>query len=96
MSNWPRYDVSLELPVLDSYPDIYQSHQDTKIQAGSRLAANALLSTDTSLSNDVKNLRSIVTPRIPVIDREALDNGLAEIQDAYRDGWSSGSDNDDD
>lgn len=88
--------MSLELPVLDSYPDIYQSHGDTKIQADSRLAANALLSTDTSLSNDVKKLRSIIMPHIPVIDREALDNGLAEIEDAYRDGWSSGSDDDDD
>lgn len=88
--------MSLELPVLDSCPDIFQSHRDTKIQAGSRPAANALLSTDTSLSNDVKNLRSIVMPHIPVVDREALDNGLAEIEDAYRDGWSSGSDDDND
>lgn len=96
ISDCPRYDANLELPVLDSCPEIYRSHGDIIVQAGSKLAANALLSTDTSLSNDVKKLRSVITPHIPAVDREALDNGLAEIEDAYREGWSSGSDDDDD
>lgn len=55
-----------------------------------------ILSADASVSDDVKSLRSFVMPFIPSLERESLGNRLAEIVDAYHDGWASGSDSDDD
>lgn len=44
----------------------------------------------------IRTLRTESARLVPVNEREDLGNGLAELADAYQDGWSSGSDEDDD
>lgn len=52
------------------------------------------LRTDTSVFRRMKMLQSQVTKLFDTNEREFLSNGIAEIADAYRDDWSSGSDED--
>jgi hypothetical protein len=54
------------------------------------------LSTDSSLVQRIRNLRSDSAQLVPVNEREDLGNGLAELADAYQEGWFSGSDDDND
>ena len=54
------------------------------------------LTTDTSISAHMKDLRSQVLWSVNVDEREGLANDLAVIGDAYQDDWSSGSDDGDD
>lgn len=44
----------------------------------------------------IRNLRQDATRLATLDEREDLSNGLAELADAYHDGWSSGSDDDND
>ncbi|KAF5588679.1 DML1-like protein [Fusarium subglutinans] len=86
-----RYDSSLRFPLLDAYPQIYphlSSHPDASMQT--------TLSTNSSLVQRIRNLRSDSARLVPVNEREDLGNGLAELADAYQEGWLSGSDDDDD
>lgn len=54
------------------------------------------LSTDTSVAVRIKALQSVVGKSISLDEREALNNSLGEIAEAYEEGWDSGSDEDDD
>lgn len=54
------------------------------------------MSTDTSVMAKVRGLRTAVIRSIGVEDREMIGNELAEIAEGYKEGWSSGSDDDDD
>lgn len=77
--------------MLDAYPQIYpqlSSHPDASMQT--------TLSTNSSLVQRIRNLRSDSARLVPVNEREDLGNGLAELADAYQEGWFSGSDDDDD
>lgn len=88
---WNRFDTPLKFPLLDSFPTIYKEgagQEDISVQT--------VLSTETTMAPQVKNLKSLTYWSIPLDEREALSNGLAEIADAYQDDWSSGSDEDDD
>ena len=55
-----------------------------------------IITTDKTVGSRVKNLQSTPTWTIPRDEREDLSNVLSELTDAYQDGWSSGSDEDDD
>ena len=55
-----------------------------------------LLSTDTTVALRIKTLRNVVAGSIDLDEREALSNSLAEIAEAYDEGWDSGSDEDND
>lgn len=44
----------------------------------------------------MKSLQRVVGRMVGLDEREALSNGLGEIAEAYEDGWSSGSDSDND
>lgn len=44
----------------------------------------------------VKGLRSAVIRYISVDERETVGNELADIAEGYKEGWSSGSDDDED
>ncbi|KAH6661651.1 dml-1 [Plectosphaerella plurivora] len=81
-------------PLVDSFPAIYTSPTGAPLSESAGVTTR--LSTDTGVSNAVKELRSFVAASIGVEEREDLGNELAELADAYRDGWSSGSDDDDD
>jgi hypothetical protein len=54
------------------------------------------LSTDTSVMDKVRALRTTVIRSIGLDDRETIGNELAEIAEGYKEGWSSGSDDDND
>ena len=84
-----RSRTSLPYSLLDSFPHIYDLTSD-------KASARTALSTDTGISTRIKALRAMVQRGVKVDEREALSNGLAEIAEAYVEGWDSGSDEDDD
>ncbi|GKT87990.1 protein DML1 [Colletotrichum tofieldiae] len=80
--------------MLDSFPEIYLNGSgETSAEA---FGVKTSLSTDTSVSAALKALRTTVSSSIGVEDREDISNELADLAEAYREGWSSGSDDDDD
>jgi len=89
-----RYHTSLGFPMPDSFPSIYVEDDNKPLTGPVRVTA--ALSTDSSVSDRLRLLRSTVVRSIGVVDRETLGNDLAEMADEYHDGWSSGSDTGDD
>ncbi|KAH8653464.1 tubulin nucleotide-binding domain-like protein [Xylariales sp. PMI_506] len=89
-----RYQSKLSLPMLDSYPRIFRNYEGAALTEP--VSMRTVLSTDSSVMNKVKDLRTTVIRSIGVEDREDIGNELAEIAEGYKDGWSSGSDDDDD
>ncbi|KAH7313264.1 tubulin domain-containing protein [Stachybotrys elegans] len=87
-----RYTTDLGFPSLDSFPSIYTD----KTEDDSRMNVRATVSTDDSIVEQMRTLRSHVTWSVGPDERETLSNDLAEMADAYHDDWSSGSDEDDD
>ncbi|KAF7561887.1 hypothetical protein G7046_g2262 [Stylonectria norvegica] len=85
------YETSLTFPLLDSYPRMYAHPADQE-----DIGIQTNMSSNSSIASGLKTLRSEVTRWVAVDEREALSNGLAELADAYREDWSSGSDEDDD
>ncbi|KAK7417417.1 mtDNA inheritance, partitioning of the mitochondrial organelle [Neonectria magnoliae] len=86
-----KYESSLKFPLLDSYPQIYSQ------AAGQHdIAIQTNLSSNTVIAPRIKTLRAEATRLVGLEDREALSNGLAELAEAYREDWSSGSEEDDD
>ncbi|KAH7127715.1 tubulin domain-containing protein [Dactylonectria macrodidyma] len=86
-----KYQSSLRFPLLDSYPQIYTRAADQQ-----EIAVQTNLSSNTSMAPCIKALRVEATRLVGVEEREALSHGLAELGEAYREDWSSGSDDDDD
>lgn len=81
-------------PILDSYPSILRNQAGDAVRDGAALTTS--LTTDSGVMNKVKGLRSAVIRYIDVEEREVIGNELAEIAEGYKEGWSSGSDDDDD
>lgn len=81
-------------PILDSYPSILRNQAGDAVRDGAALKTS--LTTDSGVMNKVKGLRSAVIRYIGVEEREVIGNELAEIAEGYKEGWSSGSDDDDD
>ena len=54
------------------------------------------LSTTTQIATHVKAMQHVVSKMVGLDEREALANGLGEIVEAYEEGWSGGSDSDND
>ncbi|KAI1326001.1 tubulin domain-containing protein [Xylariaceae sp. FL0255] len=88
------YRSKLLYPIIDSYPKIFRDGDGKVIQ--DHIAMRTALSTDTSVMDKVKALRATVIRSIGLEDRETIGNELAEIAEGYKEGWSSGSDDDDD
>ncbi|KAI0476684.1 tubulin domain-containing protein [Xylaria cf. heliscus] len=89
-----NYDSELPFPILDSYPKILRDNNGNAIKE--HIAMRTSLSTDTSVMAKVRALRTTVIRSIGLEDREMIGNELAEIAEGYKEGWSSGSDDDDD
>ncbi|KAI1810744.1 tubulin domain-containing protein [Poronia punctata] len=89
-----NYRSNLSLPLLDSQPAIFRGSDGSAIKE--RMAVRTALSADTSVMHKVRALRTTVIRSIGVEDRETIGNELAEIAEGYKEGWSSGSDDDDD
>ncbi|QUC19482.1 uncharacterized protein UV8b_03723 [Ustilaginoidea virens] len=86
-----RYKTPLSFPLLNSYPPVFGT-----VTGKTEVPLRATMTTDTYIYDRMKVLRLQATSLIHTNEREALDNGISEIADAYRDDWSSGSDEDDD
>lgn len=80
--------------MLDSCPRIFRDREGDAIR--DPLSVRTVLSTDSSVTDKMKGLRTTVLRSIGLEDREDVGNELAEIAEGYKDGWSSGSDDDDD
>lgn len=89
-----RYNSSLAFPLLDSFPKIFRG--DDKEPLTEAIEVTASLTTEASVSDRLKLLRTTVMRSIGVEDRETLSNDLAEMAEEYHEGWSSGSDEGDD
>ncbi|KFX90559.1 hypothetical protein O988_08135 [Pseudogymnoascus sp. VKM F-3808] len=79
----------LAFPILTSFPHIYD-------RTSASLSVRASLSTDTRVAARIKTLQTTVGRAIGVEEREALANSLGEMAEGYEEGWSSGSDEDED
>ncbi|KAI3344048.1 tubulin domain-containing protein [Ustulina deusta] len=89
-----NYRSGLSFPILDSYPTIFRGNNKSAIKE--HMAMRTSLTTDTSVMDKVRGLRTAVIRSIGLEDREMIGNELAEIAEGYKEGWSSGSDDDDD
>lgn len=88
------YHSQLRFPLLDSFPQIFKDEEGEPIK--DHVNVTTSLSTDSSVSEKIKLLRTTVMRSIGVEDRETVGNDLAEMADEYHEGWSSGSDEGDD
>ncbi|KAK2014673.1 misato segment II myosin-like domain-containing protein [Colletotrichum eremochloae] len=93
-SLYNRYHTDRGFPVVDSFPEIYLNSSGEPFNEP--FGVKTSLSTDTSVSAALKALRTAISSSISVEDREDISNELADLAEAYREGWSSGSDDDDD
>jgi hypothetical protein len=89
-----KYYSSLAFPLLDSFPKIFRDQEGTPLDSAADITAS--LTTDASVSERLKLLRTTVLRSIGVEDREVLGSDLADMADEYHEGWSSGSDEGDD
>ncbi|OBT40986.1 hypothetical protein VE00_08236 [Pseudogymnoascus sp. WSF 3629] len=76
-------------PLPTSFPHIYD-------RTSASLSVRTSLSTDTRVAARIKSLQTTVGRAIGVEEREALSNALGEMAEGYEEGWSSGSDEDED
>ncbi|KAK4106381.1 tubulin nucleotide-binding domain-like protein [Parathielavia hyrcaniae] len=84
------YNTALRFPLLDSFPGIFRGDGDEPLSEALNIATS--ISTDSSVSTKLRQLRSTVIRSISLEDRETLGNELMEMADGYHEGWSSGSD----
>ncbi|KAM7194994.1 Tubulin domain containing protein [Naviculisporaceae sp. PSN 640] len=84
------YKTPLSFPLLDSFPKIFRDKEGEAITGHVNITAS--VSTDSSVSDRLRTLRTTVARSIGLEDRENLSNDLAEMADEYHEGWSSGSD----
>ncbi|KAL7626930.1 mtDNA inheritance, partitioning of the mitochondrial organelle [Parahypoxylon ruwenzoriense] len=90
-----NYRSRVAFPIIDSYPAIFRDSSSGHA-VRDHLSVQTALSTDSTVTDKVRALRSTVVRSIGLEDRETIGNELAEIADSYREGWSSGSDEDED
>lgn len=89
------HHTSLPFPLPDSFPMIYEDAPASGEGAAS-IAARASLSIETSVADQISELRTVVAGALGSDERELLLHGLGDIAEAYRSGWHSGSDSGDD
>ncbi|KAI0603524.1 tubulin domain-containing protein [Biscogniauxia sp. FL1348] len=92
-----EFRSTVSYPLIDSYPKIFRRpHRPDPDDAAATTVVpmRTALSADTSVTDKVRALRAAVVRSIGLEDRETVGNELAEIAESYREGWSSGSDED--
>lgn len=92
MLNQHRYYSTLRYPLPDSFPRIFTGITENF----KSIALHTSLSTTSGVAVKIKALQSVVNRMVRVDEREALSNGLAEISESYKEGWSDRSDDDSD
>lgn len=86
------YATPLKFPLPNSFPtDLFPG-----AKGQSSISTYTTLTTDKSIAAKIKMLRLQATRLVGLESRESLSSKLADISDAYRDDWSSGSDTDED
>ena len=85
-----RYHTILPFPNLDSFPSIFSNAADGKV------SMRTFISTSTRTSRHVRQLQNTFSFTSDADEREALNNSLGEIAEAYEEGWDSGSEADSD
>ena len=86
------YVASLPVPLLDSFPTIYGSRS----RESNRLAARASLSMESSVAGQISHMQRRIGRAVGLDEREMLLDGLGDIAEAYREGWSGDTDSGDD
>lgn len=86
-----RYQISLPYPMPDSFPHIFPRHT---LQES--MGVHTSLATTVQMATQVRALLSVVQRSTVSDERETLSNSLAEIAEAYDEGWDGGDDSDDD
>ncbi|KAI0386178.1 tubulin nucleotide-binding domain-like protein [Hypomontagnella monticulosa] len=87
-----NYRSRVAFPIIDSYPKIFRDFYGQPLK--DHVSIQTAVSTDSTVTDKVKALRSTVVRSIGLEDRETIGNELAEIADSYKEGWSSDSDED--
>jgi hypothetical protein len=86
-----QYHTTCAFPLPSSFPQVFRDEEGLRLDGnGARLKAS--LTTDSSLSRRLRDLRATVSRSFAIEDRETLGNDLADMADEYHEGWSSGSD----
>jgi len=82
-------------PIVDSFPPIFSPPSFPSAVA---LHTRLFTAHSTGMAEALKRIRGVVSApgRVGVDEREALVNGLDEIEDAYRHAWQDDSDDGDD
>lgn len=86
------YEVPVRFPQLDSFPRIFslgKSKLDT-------ISVKAAVSSSSAMAQQIRQAGQISRLLIDVEEREAIVDGLQTICEEYEEGWTSGSDEDED
>ncbi|KAI9687658.1 MAG: mtDNA inheritance, partitioning of the mitochondrial organelle [Bogoriella megaspora] len=89
-----RYQTTQLFPQLSSFPNIYSSLSATATP--SSLAVRTSLSTSSAVADRIRAISGAVRRMVAIDEREAIYNGLEELCEEYTEGWSSGSEMDED
>ncbi|KAI9820544.1 MAG: mtDNA inheritance, partitioning of the mitochondrial organelle [Thelocarpon impressellum] len=89
------YRTPLVYPLPDSFPSIYR-HTKMRPSGLGTLAAHAALGTSSAVAGRLEAIRRVVERMVGLDEREALSNGLAEMSEAYGEGWAAESDSGED
>ncbi|EPS43230.1 hypothetical protein H072_2762 [Dactylellina haptotyla CBS 200.50] len=83
---------SLPFPVLSSFPDIFEEKADGDGHTSRSLKLATSLRTSSSVVEHLRTSQSLVSRVVASDERETISNGLAELYEAYQEGWGSDSD----
>lgn len=87
-----RYPTPLLFPLLSSFPlGIFLPASDNH----HNIAVHTALSTSSIISAQIKSLGKELGRGMMLEKEESFANGLAEIAEAYEEGWQSGDDDED-
>ena len=84
----PRFNAQLGFPLLDSFPSLFQSQEPGRPDA----EVTSSLKVTSATSTWINNLERGARLRVSSDEREALSNGLHDIEQAYKAGFSDDED----
>jgi len=84
----PRFNAPLGFPLLDSFPALFQ-FQDPAVHD---VGVTSSLKVTSATSIWINNLERGARLRVSSDEREALSNGLQDIEQAYKAGFSDDED----
>jgi len=88
MLTLPRFKAPLSFPLLDSFPSIFRLQDPALHDAEVTSSLNVTSATSTWINNLERGARL----RVSSDEREALSNGLHDIEQAYKAGFSDDED----